>query len=149
MGLGRLRQQAEPVLKEIDKLTPADVATVMHELEARYQAITSNRIAWIRFLSLAIGIAWAVILQINSLDLLGPVIPESIANLLGGRDTFWYAIAGLALSGLGAAAGSSFWHDQMARLRQARQVVDTTEQLKAQATAIASGIAAGQTRASE
>jgi hypothetical protein len=148
-GLVRLRRQAEPVLKEIDKLAPVDVAPVMRELEVRYQALADNRIAWIRFWSLVVGILWAVILQINSLDLLGPVIPATIANLLGGTDTLWYSVAGLALSGLGAAAGSSFWHDQMARLRQARQVVDTTEQLKAQATAIASGIAAGQTRASE
>jgi hypothetical protein len=138
-GLGRLRQQAKPVLTEIDKLAPTDVATVMRELEARYQAITDNRIAWIRFWSLVIGIVWAVILQINSLDLLGPVIPNAVDNLLGGRDTLWYSVAGLALSGLGAAAGSSFWYEQMARLRQARQVVSTTEELRAQVEALAAG----------
>jgi len=53
---------------------------------------------------LAIGIAWAVVLQINSLDLLGPVVPAAIANLLGGTDTLWYNIAVLIPSGLGAVA---------------------------------------------
>jgi hypothetical protein len=93
---------------------------------------------------LVLGIVWAVVLQINSLDLLSPVVPDAIANLLGGYDTLWYSVAGLVLSGLGAAAGSSFWYEQMARLRQARQVVDTTEQLKEQAAAIATGIASAQ-----
>lgn len=144
VGLRALRRQVEPILQKYGPLTPDNVANVIRELEARYQAIVDNRLAWIRFLSLAIGIAWAVLLQINSLDLLGPVIPGAIANLLGGSNTLWYSVAGLILSGLGASAGSSFWYEQMARLRQARQVVDTTEQLKAQAAAIASGIAAGQ-----
>jgi len=148
-GLAELRRQAKPILEKYGHLTPDNVASVMHDLQARYQALTNNRLAWIRFWSLAIGIGWAVILQINSLDLLGPVIPDTIAHLLGGSDSLWYNIAGLVLSGLGASAGSSFWHDQMGRLRQAQQAVDTTEQLKAQAAAIASGIAAGQAGAQE
>ena len=85
-----------------------------------------------------------MILQINSLDLLAAVIPDSVAELLGGAGALWYQVAGLILSGLGAAAGSSFWYEQMARLRQTRKVVETTEQLKAQAAAIASGIASAQ-----
>jgi hypothetical protein len=144
VGLTQLRRQAEPILEKYGSLTSEKMVIVLAELEARYQAIRDNRLAWIRFLSLAIGIAWAVFLQINSLDLLAPVIPDSVAELLGGADAFWYQVAGLILSGLGAAAGSSFWYEQMARLRQTRKVVETTEQLKAQAAAIASGIASAQ-----
>jgi hypothetical protein len=148
-GFAELRKHAKPILEAGERLTSAQLANVMRKLEARYQAVTANRVAWIRFLSLVIGIGWAVIIQINSLDLLDPVIPDTIANLLGGSDTLWYNVAGLLLSGLGAAAGSSFWHDQMARLRQAGQVVDVAEQMKAQVTAIASGIAAAQASAKE
>jgi uncharacterized coiled-coil protein SlyX len=148
-GLARLRSQAEPILAKYGHLTPENIANVMRELEARYQSLSDTRLAWIRLLSLVLGIAWAVVLQINSLDLLGPVVPDAIANLLGGYDTLWYSVAGLVLSGLGAAAGSSFWYEQMARLRQARQVVDTTEQLKEQAAAIASGIASAGISAKE
>ncbi len=144
IGLQRLRGQVEPVLTKYGSLTPDNLANVMRELEERYKALTANRLAWIRFLSLVVGIGWAVLLQINSLDLLDPLVPDTIANLMGGKETTWYALAGLILSGLGASAGSSFWYEQMARLRQARQVIDTTEQLKAQAAAIASGIAAAQ-----
>ena len=144
VGLTQLRRQAEPILDKYGALTSEKVVIAMRELEARYQAIRDNRLAWIRFLSLAIGVAWAVILQINSLDLLAPVIPDAVAELLGGVDALWYQVAGLILSGLGAAAGSSFWYEQMARLRQTRKVVETTEQLKAQAAAIASGIASAQ-----
>lgn len=143
-GFARLQSTAKPILDEFGHLTPDNVAAVMRDLEARYQALRDNRLAWIRFLSLAIGIAWAVLLQINSLDLLDPVIPDAVAELLGGGDALWYHAAGLILSGLGASAGSSFWYEQMARLRQTRQVVDTAEQLKAQAAAIASGIASAQ-----
>jgi uncharacterized coiled-coil protein SlyX len=138
-GLRELRRQVDPVLKKYEQLTPDNIANVIRELEARYRAITENRMAWIRFWSLVIGIAWAVILQINSLDLLAPIIPGTIDNLVGGSDTLWYSVAGLGLSGLGAAAGSSFWYEQMARLRQARQVVGTAEELKAQVDAIAAG----------
>lgn len=147
VGLTKLRRQVDPILEKYGHLTPDNVANVMRELEARYNSLADNRLAWIRFFSLVIGITWAVLLQINSLDLLGPIIPDTIANLLGGSSTLWYNVAGLTLSGLGASAGSSFWYEQMARLRQTRQVVDTTEQLKAQAAAIASGIAAGQVSA--
>jgi cell division protein FtsB len=148
-GISEIRRRAEPVLKEGEVLTYQTVATVVRRLEARYDLITANRVAWIRLLSLIVGIGWAVMLQINSLDLLGPVIPDVIKDLLGGVQSTWYGIAGLVLSGLGAAAGSSFWHDQMARLQQAQQVVDTAEQLKAQATAIASGVVAARTSAQD
>jgi len=147
VGLTRLRGQVKPILAKYGRLTPDNMANVMRELDARYKIITENRLAWIRFFSLAIGIGWAVFLQINSLDLLGPVIPGTVSNLLGGNNTLWYNVAGLVLSGMGAAAGSSFWYEQMARLRQTRQVVDTTEQLKAQAAAIASEIASVQSSA--
>jgi len=148
-GFIKIRRQTQPILDKYEHLTPDNVANVMRELQVRYKALIENRLAWIRLLSLVIGITWAVILQINSLDLLGPIIPDAIAHLLGGDNTLWYNIAGLVLSGMGAAAGSSFWYEQMARLRQTRQVVDTTEQLKQQAAAIASGIMAGQASAQE
>lgn len=148
-GVARFQSQVKPVLDKYGHLTPENVANVMRELEHRYRALRDSRLAWIRFFSLAIGIAWAVLLQINSLDLLGPIIPSTIANLLGGTDTLWYNLAGLVLSGLGAAAGSSFWYEQMARLRQARKVTDTAQQLKEQAAAIASGIAAAQASVKE
>ncbi len=146
IGLRRLRDQTEPLIKEGQKLAPEELATVMRQLEGRYKALSEHRLAWIRFASLVIGIGWAIVLQINSLDLLSPVIGDVINDMLGGPNTFWYVVAGIALSGLGASAGSSFWHDQMARLRQAGEVVDTTEELRKQAAAIASGIAAGQSR---
>lgn len=141
-GLSKLSQQAKPILATADELTPGNLAAVMSKLEARYKAITDNRLAWIRLWSLLIGVGWAVILQINSLDLLGPVIPGTLDNLLGGSGTLWYSVAALGLSGLGAAAGSSFWYEQMARLRQARKAVDTAQELKAQIDALANGVAA-------
>ena len=140
-GLTELRQQAQPILKEANELTSGNLAIVMSKLQARYQALTNNRLAWIRFFSLAIGIAWAMLLQINSLDLLAPVLPDNVASVLGGTSAVWYQVAGRVLSGLGAAAGSSFWYEQMARLRQARKVVDTAAELKEQVTSIAGGIA--------
>jgi hypothetical protein len=139
-GLTELRQQAQPILKEANELTSGNLAIVMSKLQARYQALTANRLAWIRFLSLVIGIAWAMLLQINSLDLLDPVLPDNVARVLGGAGADWYQIAGRVLSGLGAAAGSSFWYEQMARLRQARKVVETATELKEQVTSIAGGI---------
>lgn len=149
MGLTTLRREVEPVLEKYGHLTPDNVANVMRELESRYQTLRDKRLAWIRFLSLLIGILWAVTLRINTFDLLEPLLANNLADLLGGRGSLWYVVAGLALTGIGAAAGSSFWYEQLARLRKARKVVDTTEQLKNQAAAIASGIIAGQTSAQE
>ena len=149
IGLRALKRQVEPVLDKYGHLTPENIVNVLRELESRYQTLSSNRLAWIRFLSLLIGVLWAVALQVNTLDLLEPILADNVANVLGGRGAPWYVIAGLALSGIGAAAGSSFWYEQLARLREARKVVDTTEQLKDQAAAIASGIIAGQTSAKD
>ncbi|MBT7190967.1 MAG: hypothetical protein HN916_12315 [Anaerolineae bacterium] len=39
------------------------------------------------------------------------------------------SITGIMLSGLAASAGSSFWHDQSARLRQLKTTVESVEKI--------------------
>ncbi|HDQ73195.1 MAG TPA: hypothetical protein ENN19_14050 [Chloroflexi bacterium] len=48
------------------------------------------------------------------------LVPNALTGLI---NWFLKLTPGLVLSGLGAAAGSAFWHDQLDRLRSAKQVV--------------------------
>ena len=71
-----------------------------------------ERRAIIHLLALLVGIGLATLFQIDTLELLAPLVP-STQTALGS-----YAhVVGIVFSGLGASAGSGFWHDQMARLR--------------------------------
>jgi len=142
-----LEEAAKRILEE-------DVAVKDHE---------KSRIAWLRILSGIVGIALAATMQVDSLQLLEPVLGGA-ANTFrppheAGQTVEWYTFEtiieqesgdldptlglpgmlgtataallglspGIVLSGLGAAAGSGFWHDQLDKLRKAKRVVTQVE----------------------
>jgi len=137
------RKDWKPILDEaIHKgeayLKETDLAEALMRLEARAQELNRYRVAAIRFLSLVVGIFLAALLQINTFELLQPVIPGIFSGILVPGSP-WFNVAGILLSGLGASAGSSFWHDQMKRLQQTQQVVKAAEELKREATIVIQG----------
>jgi hypothetical protein len=89
------------------------IATTKHITRER------NRRAVIRVLAILLGIVLAWVFQIDTLQLLAPLL-EPAQSTLGNAAH----VVGLVLSGLAASAGSSFWHDQSARLRSLK---DATE----------------------
>lgn len=103
-----------------------------------------SRLRRIRFLSFLLGTGLAYLLQVDSADLLRELFPENATFLfltLIPQESFlvsWIGsvlrmpvhdfTAGVLLTGLAASAGSSFWHDQLARLRAVKEGVQQAQE---------------------
>jgi len=138
-------------------LTPENAAQVILALDRQHYLTEVRRQRLLRAVTVVIGVALAVIVRVDSLDLLRPLfsrLPEALFDGEGHALTLasilekqlgwvvagWWgsvrwlftwleaATPGMLLSGLAASAGSSFWHDQLDRLRAAKK---TTEQVQA------------------
>ncbi len=107
-----------------EELTGAQLAAKVGEITTLYIKKERARRATIRALAVVVGILLAYIFQIDTLQILAPLSPEAPKlwlEALGREGAHW---AGLILSGMGASAGSGFWHDQMARLRNAKALAE-------------------------
>lgn len=149
------------------------------EVDARQKQEEDRRITWLRIMSAVVGVILAVSLQIDSFQLLEPVLGNAADTFRARKEdrVVWYSFEqiierrmmnqraeagegrdlidptlgfpwvfgsfvsmllglrpGIVLSGIGAAAGSGFWHDQLDRLREAKEAVtqieEVTQQLK-------------------
>lgn len=126
--------QHDPLAARPDysQLTPTTAARVILQEQGRHEEDAKMRVKWLRFTSVVVGIGLAYILHVDSGNLLGDLLPTGIltteltrnqtVNILG-RDMALHPLtAGIILTGLAASAGSSFWHDQLSRLRTAKDV---------------------------
>ena len=101
------------------------------------------RISQLRFMSVVIAIFLAYLLKVDSADLLRDLfsgstsflditlIREKSALLLWINNAFNIhapaLTAGVLLTGLGASAGSSFWHEQLNRLQAIKKTTDAAQ----------------------
>lgn len=108
--------------KEVN-LAEKEVAIKLTTLRERYVANQKRRITLLRTLSAVVGIILAFLLDINTFHILGSLFSDKIAATL---DTPLGNYGGMALTGLAASAGSSFWHDMIGR---ARNIKDTIKQV--------------------
>jgi hypothetical protein len=145
-------------------LTIEDAAKRILEEETMQRDQDNLRIVWLRILSAAVGIWLAATLRVDSLQLLEPIMGNAVNTFRAVNDewhTFGALIRqtgtaldftrlpgaletivgwlfnltpGIVLSGLGAAAGSGFWHDQLDKLRSAKQVVTQVEKMTSGST---------------
>jgi hypothetical protein len=129
------------------------------EVDGQYQIREQRRITWLRVISAVVGVGLAATLRVDSLQLLKPLLGDAadifssqaaqwytFADLIEqglGSDptlalpgileraaaTLLSLTPGTVLSGLGAAAGSSFWHDQLARLRSFKETARQGEEI--------------------
>jgi hypothetical protein len=111
--------------------SPAKIAETVGEATTKYVKLERHRRAIIRAMTILVGIGFAAFLRLDTVALLGPLIDPAINSWRDrlGPDTLH--IIGLVLSGVSASAGSSFWHDQSARLRylkSAAQALNQAEQ---------------------
>jgi hypothetical protein len=97
-------------------------------LDQRDAQDRSNYVLRVRALSVVIGVVLAYMLQLDAADMLTGFLPDSAAFL----STEYYLIpgwlpisAGIILTGLGASAGSGFWHDQLSRLQAVKKQAET------------------------
>ncbi len=148
-------------------LTLEEAAKRILEEDTAIKDHEKSRIVWLRILSGIVGIALAAAMQVDSLQLLEPVLGDAADTFRPPHETGetieWYTFEtiieqeqrvgdidptlrlpgvlgtaaaaflglspGIVLSGLGAAAGSGFWHDQLNKLRSAKQVVTQVQTL--------------------
>lgn len=110
--------------KDIKKITEK-----IGEVYSVYQKTEQQRRGLIRFLAIAFGIMFAAIFQINTLEILSPVLGNTMDTITGIFGDSFAAIVGIVLSGLAASAGSSFWHDQSAKLRGVKKASESVNEL--------------------
>jgi hypothetical protein len=111
-----LRAIGQNELKEDASVT--DVVETVGRATTEHKQQDRVRRAIIRVIAIALGIGFAVLFQIDTLQLLAPLSAPAQAmwqETLGSNGAH---VVGVVLSGIAASAGSSFWHDQSARLRQ-------------------------------
>jgi hypothetical protein len=107
------------VHKQVDD-TEKMIAVYMAALRDKFCLDERKRIAILRVLAGLVGIAIAIMLKIDTFDIIGFLFPENVRMILttpGGQ------IGGMMMTGLAASAGSSFWHDQLGRLRAIKESV--------------------------
>jgi hypothetical protein len=107
-----------------DGIKIADVVKKVGEATTVYLRSERDRHGAIRLLAMLVGIGFAAAFQIDSLELLGPLSESARALWLETFGANGSHMVGLLLSGLAASAGSSFWHDQSARLRNLKKVTE-------------------------
>ncbi|MCJ7432999.1 MAG: hypothetical protein MUO77_05875 [Anaerolineales bacterium] len=111
------------VQKQVDE-AEKKIAVYMAALRAKFALDERKRITIVRITAAVIGITIAAMLKIDTFDILGSLLPLNVRTILtapGGQ------FGGTVITGLAASAGSSFWHDQLGRLRA---IKDSAKELK-------------------
>jgi hypothetical protein len=110
-------------------VTGTQIAETVGKATTKYVKQERNRRAIIRAIAIVLGIVFAVIFQIDTLDVLGPLYGSALQPWQDRLSADTLHAVGLVLSGLAASAGSSFWHDQSARLRGLKSASEAVGQV--------------------
>ncbi len=117
----------ENIIEELDDDTKRTTKTIAQaaDIATKYYFLNEKkRRSIIRFLSIIIGIFFAFLFQIDTLEILKDFVtvpqglPASVVRTIG-----------IILSGLSASAGSSFWHDQSEKLRSIKKTKESVGEL--------------------
>lgn len=110
-----IKQQIEKAVDPAARLAILDkekewLATASAPLKEVLEQREANRIFALRFISAVIGVAVAWMSHID------------VIQIASGSDTAGNPLLAYLLAGLAAAGGSSFWHDQLDRLRAIKEI---------------------------
>lgn len=117
--LETVKDIADETAKGLGVTKPVDeaekkIAIYMASMREKYSLDERKRIAILRIVSAVVGIALAMMLKIDTFDILASLFPENVRNIL---TTPQAQFGGMAITGLASSAGSAFWHDQLGKLR--------------------------------
>ena len=131
-GVQDLKQVADQTLESLgpeSKVSQAqkDLALKFASLRRNYSLSEKRRITLMRVISAVIGIAIAIMLQIDTFDILGVLFPANVRTILTQPNA---QIGGMLITGLAASAGSSFWHDMLGRVRNLKDSVQGVSQVQ-------------------
>ncbi len=102
----------------------SDITKAASAAAAKYFQNEQNRRGLIRLLAIVLGILFAFIFQIDTLEILSGFTAQT-QDWLGSTAP----VVGIILSGIAASAGSSFWHDQSAKLRNLKNTKESVNEL--------------------
>jgi len=131
-GVQDLKQVADDALESLgpnSKVTQAqkDLALKFASLRRNYALNEKHRITLLRIISAVIGVSIAVILQVDTFNILGALFPSEVRDILTQPSA---RIGGMLLTGLASSAGSSFWHDMLGRVRNLKDAVQDVSQVQ-------------------
>jgi len=101
-----------------------EIAIKLATLREQHATTQKQRITWLRTISALVGIVIAYTLHINTFEILGSLFSAEIMQSLS---TPMGQLGGVIVTGLAASAGSSFWHDMLGQVRNAKDTVKQVE----------------------
>lgn len=131
-GVQDLKQVADEAIQSLgpeSKITQAqkELALKFAALRRKYALDEKRRITALRVISGLIGIIIAILLRIDTFDILGVLFPPDVQTILTQQNA---QIGGMLMTGLAASAGSSFWHDMLGRARNLKDTVQGVSQVQ-------------------
>jgi hypothetical protein len=127
--LKQVADQASEALGPASRVTQAqkDLALKFASLRRNYALSEKHRITLLRITSAVVGITIAILLRIDTFDILGALFPPEVRTILTQSNAH---IGGMLITGLAASAGSSFWHDMLVRARNLKDSVQGVSQVQ-------------------
>jgi hypothetical protein len=131
-GVQDLKQVADEAIQALgpnSKITQAqkDLALKFAALRRKYTLDEKHRITLLRVIAGLIGIVIAIMLRIDTFDILGVLLPPDVQQILTDPNA---QLGGMLITGLAASAGSSFWHDMLGRARNLKDTVQGVSQVQ-------------------
>ena len=131
-SVGDLKQVADEAIQVLgpdNKITQAqkDLALKFAALRRNYALSEKHRITLLRVISAVIGMVIAIMLRIDTFDIIGVLLPTDVQDILTQPNA---QLGGMLVTGLAASAGSSFWHDMLGRVRNLKDVVQEVSQVQ-------------------
>jgi hypothetical protein len=131
-GVQDLKQVADEAIQVLgpeSKVTQVqkDLALKFAALRRKYALDEKQRITLLRVISALIGVVIAIMLKIDTFDILGALLPPDVQEILTQPNA---QIGGMLITGLAASAGSSFWHDMLGRVRNLKDTVQGVSQVQ-------------------
>jgi hypothetical protein len=109
------------------------LAVTLAAIRKKYEDEEGRRVAIVRILSAVCGIILAILLQIDTFQLLSDLFPGGFRQFITSPE---YAntlhTGGSVLTGFAASAGSSFWHDQLDRIRAVKESARKDKEIRPQ-----------------
>jgi hypothetical protein len=127
-----LKQVADEAIQALGtdaRVTQAqkDIALKSAALRRKYALDERHRITSLRIISALVGMTIAMMLQIDTFDILGVLFPPDVQDILTQQNV---QLGGMVITGLAASAGSSFWHDMLGRVRNLKDTVQGVSQVQ-------------------
>jgi hypothetical protein len=109
----------------------ARLAATLLAVRQKYAEDEARRVSTLRVLSALCGIPLAIAMQIDTFEMLASLFPPGFQNFLSSKTNLALVAhyGGMALTGFAASAGSSFWHDQLDRVRAAKDAARKAKEM--------------------